>query len=273
MSNLILLIQTPADLEKLNATIPVLRDVKMSSIWVFYNLAAVVDVKQLYAGIDARIAALDAEIKRASQREDFASAATYKEQRDAAVLEKATAAKDAVTKLPKEQLDAAVKAAFTTFWEAKLAPNVEISASPEHYETRDWVQMLHARLGDWPSAVLPHGGFIVAWPGQVLGLVGAKENVLPPTTVTSVLPTPSEVTPAVTPAQRRTEKEPERVAKAPSVHPTKTPRYIELNALHIDRVYEEAKKVGIANPSGTKQSIIFAIIRAEKDAPSGDVLA
>jgi hypothetical protein len=165
MKNLILLVQTPADADALNASIPGIRSSNPSAIWLIHSPAVLVDQTAANAETDRQIVAINQAIKDCIGREDYTGAESYKQQRHALTLQKATAATDGYKTMTPEQQEAATTRVFGAFWQAQPAPKMQLSMHPQHHETGEWIEMLNSLKGRWP-AEMAHGNFTMAWPGQ-----------------------------------------------------------------------------------------------------------
>jgi hypothetical protein len=264
MLNLILLVQTPSDVASLPGSITVLKRLPLAACWLIYSPAVVVDVAAAHAEIDKQIEARQGAIREAAGREDFTGAEAHRIERDALVIRKAAVATDGVKASTPEQRLAMAEKVFGAFFDAKVAPSVEITEHTQHYELRDWNEMMNGLKGRWPS-ILPHGEFMVTWPGQVVEMGGLEkfysaENAEKVTSqvvqATGRLPITTTPTPPLLSALKKERKQTYM----------QTPRYSFLCALGIDALYEEAKKAGIINPSGTKKQIVHAVARKEWEA-------
>jgi hypothetical protein len=271
MLNLILLVQTPSDVASLPGSIPVLKRLPLAACWLIYSPAVVVDVAAAHAEIDKQIAARNQAIREAAGREDFTGAEAHRIERDALVIRKAAVATDGIKASTPEQRAAMAEKVFGVFFDAKVAPSVEITEHTQHFELRDWNEMMNGLKGRWPS-ILPHGGFMVTWPGQVEEMATSPTRTIPVTAQEVQMFKDNPTPPAIPKTQVATE--PQRFTAeqiTPEKKPRKqtymqTPRFKFLCALGIDAIYEEARKVGIINPSGTKKQIIHAVARKEWEA-------
>lgn len=193
--NVILLVQTAEDAAALKDCTAGLARLAPEAIWLIHSPAVLVDLQAQHGQIDQQIAAINKAIADCANREDFEGAKQYKTQRDTLTLQKATAATEGYKTMTPEQQEAATARVFGDFWAAKPAPKMQLSMHPQHHETREWIEMLNSLKGRWP-AEMPHGGFIVAWPGQFAPRF-KTENIPTPPVASAITPTP--VIPPVTP--------------------------------------------------------------------------
>lgn len=264
MLNLILLVQTPSDVASLPGCIPVLKRLPLAACWLIYSPAVVVDVAAAHAEIDKQIAARNQAIREAAGREDFTGAEAHRLERDALVIRKAAVATDGIKASTPEQRAAMAEKVFGAFFDAKVAPSVEITEHTQHYELRDWNEMLNGVKGRWPS-ILPHGGFMVTWPGQVEEIGGVEKfytaenaKVISEAIKNAPVGAVSQVPMNVPPAPPAPKKE-----RKPNSGYTSSARFRFLCALGIDALGQEAFKAGIQNPKGTRMGLVHQIAKAE----------
>jgi hypothetical protein len=256
MLNLILLVQTPSDVASLPGSITVLKRLPLAACWLIYSPAVVVDVAAAHAEIDQQIAARNGALREAAGREDFTGAEAHRVERDALVIRKAAVATDGVKASTPEQRAAMAEKVFGAFFDAKVAPSVEITEHTQHFELRDWNEMMNGLKGRWPS-ILPHGQFMVTWPGQVAEMdTAAKPAAVPPAVETSQQskPTAALQSPAALPVKKE---------RKPNSGYTGSARFKFLCALGIDALGQEAFKAGIQNPKGTRMALVHQIAKAE----------
>lgn len=208
--NLILLVQTAEDAAALKDCTTGLAALAPQAIWLIHSPAVLVDLQAQHGQIDQQIAAINKAIADCANREDFEGAKQYKAQRDTLTLQKATAATEGYKTMTPEQQEAATARVFGDFWAAKPAPKMQLSMHPQHHETREWIEMLNSLKGRWP-AEMPHGGFVVAWPGQFarkdLKIGGVDVGVQNPPVITTSYP-PSIIPPVapVAPIEKKPKK-------------------------------------------------------------------
>lgn len=246
MLNKILLIQTPQDVADLATCVPILKKLPLTACWVIYSPAVVVDVQAIHDDIDKLIIVRNQAIKDAVGREDYIGAEQHRVERDGLILRKAAAATDGLKNTTPEQRAANADKLFKGFYEAQVAPSVSISEHTQHYETKDWNEMVNGVKGRWPS-ILPHGAYSVEWPNQILALAPVFGQNAP-----TIAPVPVSVAAL-----------PPEPAKDGYM---KSPRFKFLCALGTDDLGQEAFKAGVKNPKGTRLGIVHQIMKAEATA-------
>jgi len=165
MPNVILLVQTPDDAAALTEAAKGLKQLAPEAIWLVHSPAVLVDLGASNAQVDGQIAAIQQAIKDCIGREDYTGAESYKQQRHALTLQKATAATEGYKTMTPEQINVATERVFKAFWEAQPAPKMALTMHSQHHEKGDWIEMLNSMKGRWAPEMV-HGNFIVAWPGQ-----------------------------------------------------------------------------------------------------------
>ncbi len=266
MLNYLILIQTPQDVTDLAAAIPVLKRQPVAACWVVYSPAVVVDVKQAHAELDTQILARTQAMREASGREDFNGAEQHRVERDALVIKKAAVATDGVKASTPEQRAAMADTIFGPFYEGLKSPqitNLEITEHTQHYERKDWNEMLNSMRGRWPT-ILTSGNYIITWPGQIAEMEGkevtgyAGEKLSYADALKKAAAVELEQMKNVAPPAPTIKKE-----RKPNSGYTGSPRFKFLCALGIDALGQEAFKAGIQNPKGTRMGLCHQIAKAE----------
>jgi hypothetical protein len=267
MTNLILLVQSPDDTAALVPAIAGLKALSPAALWLVHSPAILVDLGASNAQMEQQIVAINQAIKDCIGREDYTGAEQYKQQRHALTLQKATAATEGYKTMSPEAVQAATERVFGTFWEAKVAPKMQITMHTQHHETRDWIEMLNSMKGRWPAEMI-HGGFIVAWPGQFVGNPPAGVNwpkvaadVLQSTpSLQSKIP-PTAVTPAA-PSTPAVEKKPRKPASGYMGHP----RFKQLCSMGLDALSQIVLTYQM-NPNtmdGNRMKMVHAVGKYEE---------
>ncbi len=259
--NLILLVQSTEEAADLNASIPGIKALGATALWLIHSPAVLVDLGASNAQIDSQIAAINSAVRDCVNREDYTGAEQYKQQRHALTLQKASAATEGYKTMSVEAQEAATKRVFGAFWEAKPAPRMQLSMHPQHHETRDWIEMLNSLKGRWP-AEMAHGNFIVAWPGQFVGGVKTQTveqigKLVDLQNVTHTLVHADTKVPVAPPA----EKKPRKVSSGYMGHP----RFKQLCASGIDLLGETAIGYKI-NPNGMGRMKLVHVIGKHEEA-------
>lgn len=163
--NVILLVQTPEDAATLKDCAAGLARLTPDALWLVHSPAVLVDLGAANAQVDSQIQAINQAIRDCIGREDYTGAESYKQQRHALTLQKATAATEGYKTMTPEQQEAATTRVFGEFWAARPAPKMSLTMHTQHFEKGEWIEMVNSMKGRWPAEMV-HGQFIVAWPGQ-----------------------------------------------------------------------------------------------------------
>lgn len=168
MSKLLLLVQTQADVQHLDAAAKAILNSAITGVWVVFSPAITVNTSEAAAKLDTEIATLKTAERQAADRSDYAAAAGYKTQREGKELDRAQALRDAWKLAPAEERQARTKAIFSPFGDQLKTKNlnVRITGHSDHYERDQWVAMLNSLSGVWFKEFTP-GGFMIAWPEAV----------------------------------------------------------------------------------------------------------
>ncbi len=265
MLNYLILVQTPQDVTDLAAAIPVLKRQPVAACWVIYSPAVVVDVKQAHAELDAQIAARTQAMREASGREDFNGAEQHRVERDALVIKKAAVATDGVKASTPEQRAAMADTIFGPFYEGLKSPqitNLEITEHTQHYERKDWNEMLNSMRGRWPT-ILTSGNYIITWPGQIAEMATEPKSVAIPVRKDPPTLTKEQEQVGVNFLKPSVNVPTPKKERKPNSGYTGSPRFKFLCALGIDALGQEAFKAGIQNPKGTRLGLCHQIAKAE----------
>jgi len=173
--NVLLLVQSTEDAALLKECSAGLARFAPDAIWLVHSPAVLVDMTAANAQTDSQILAINQAIRECIGREDFTGAENYKQQRHALTLQKATTATEGYKNMTPEQIEAGMTRVFGEFWAAKPAPKMSITQHTQHFERGEWIEMLNSMKGRWP-AEMPAGGFVVAWPGQFLGVKSGVDS-------------------------------------------------------------------------------------------------
>jgi hypothetical protein len=272
MKQQLLLCQSQADSDALLPAVPALVSAGVNAIWLLYSPVVLVDTKAAEAEHQRNIDGLNASIARCTAAEDFQGALAYKVQRDAAVLERATAVKDAWKKLAVYEQAEAEKKLFTPFLEGMGAAGISVRVQrlTEHYETPHFIDALNSIRKSWFAPCAP-GTFSMDWVSNVAAaemmikkdIAQAKATVLYAPTISA---TPAEIRLAETVKAHKAIVESAALPAAEKLKGNpmhRDPRYKQLMDLNIDQLGELALKLTL-KVSGTAGKIRKQIWEHEK---------
>jgi len=258
MRNLLLLVQTPADVEALPAATQEIKHSNVRGVWLLLSPAIIVDQKAAAATFDKDIADLEAAEQAAAGRRDYDGARGYAAQRDAKQLDRAKALRDAWKSVSADDRDVRIKNIVRPIMD-ELNPRrdetgtaLKVSELQDHWEPENWIAMLNSLTAGWFKPFAP-GTFFVAWPGVVAAVLkDSPTSQLPP------------VPPPPTPEQQKEYNEAVAKSAPPSPPPMTLTRREELeNTARSIRV-SIAAKLGVEGaPKMTGPELTEAILAAE----------
>lgn len=256
MSKLLLLVQSPDDVQHLDAAARSILNSSITGVWVVFSPAITVDASEAATKLDAEIEQLRSTERAAAERSDYAAAAGYKTQREGKELDRAKALRDAWKTADEAKRKERTRAIFEPFVktlnpDGKGKISVKVTGHSDHYERDQWVALLNSLTGVWFKPFTP-GSFVTAWPEAVemaipkaidwAGIVKeAKEGNFA---------LPEKITP---PAKPKTREE-------------------ELLATHHMSLRPIAKKLGLDIEGKPKADAVAAILAAEA-APKEEEVA
>jgi len=180
VKNLLLLVQTPADVEALPAATQAIKHSSVRGVWLLLSPAIIVDQKAAAATFDKDIADLEAAEEAAAGRRDYEGARGYAAQRDAKQLDRAKALRDAWKSVSADDRDVRIKNIVRPIMD-ELNPRrdetgtaLKVSELQDHWEPENWIAMLNSLTAGWFKPFTP-GTFFVAWPGVVAAVLKTAE--------------------------------------------------------------------------------------------------
>lgn len=167
MSNLILLIQSEADVASLPSAAQSIISHGYKGCWILVSPAIAVNAAEASAKYDKEIADLRTAERAAAERGDYTAASEHKLAREGKELERGTAVAGAWKAVNEADRMNAIKnklAPLMAAFPGKL--NTKTQVLQDHYDSGQWVQMLNSLSGAWFKEFTP-GSFSVAWPGAI----------------------------------------------------------------------------------------------------------
>lgn len=168
MSKLLLLVQSEADVQHLDAAAKAILNSSIKGVWVVFSPAITVNTSEAAKKLDGEIEQLNVAEQQAAARTDYEAAQGYKAQREGKELDRQKVLRDAWKTAPPEDRKKKAQEAFAPLI-AQLQPNginVKLTAHSDHYDREQWVQMLNSLSAGWFKEFVP-GQFVVAWPESV----------------------------------------------------------------------------------------------------------
>lgn len=256
MNQLLLLVQTEEHAKALPSASNWMKQHGITGCWVVFSPAVLCTSAEAGAAHDKRIEDITMAMKAAMGREDFDAAKSYKEQRDAAVLDRTAAVRDAWRKLDDAAQKQAVARVFGPFMESKPCANIRIDKHPDHFEPQDWIACLNSLKAGWFAPFTP-GSFSVAWPTSL------KEVQVPVSGGVRIVPLKETTKTAETVVPPTSE--PVREKKKGGGNPMMSdPRYRELMKMPLDQLGEIGIKLGFT-PAGTVRQVAAQVWKAERE--------
>lgn len=255
MSKLLLLVQSPDDVQHLDAAAHSILNSSITGVWVVFSPAITVDASEAATKLDAEIEQLRSAERSAAERSDYAAAAGYKTQREGKELDRAKALRDAWKTADEAKRKERTRAIFEPFVktlnpDGKGKISVKVTGHSDHYERDQWVALLNSLTGVWFKPFTP-GSFVTAWPEAV-------EMSIPKRISLSGLDQPE-------PAPKVSLSDPLKDAKPKT-------REEELLATHHMSLRPIAKKLGLDIEGKSKADAVAAILAAEA-APKEEEVA
>lgn len=242
---LLLLVQSPDDVQHLNAAAQSILNSSITGVWVVFSPAITIDASEAATKLDTEIEQLRSAERAAAERSDYTAAAGYKTQREGKELDRAAALRNAWKTADEAKRKERTRAIFEPFVktldEKKIS--VKVTGHSDHYERDQWVALLNSLTGVWFKPFTP-GSFVVGWPESVetsiradkmrwAELAKAGEEVVPSL--------PEKITP---PSKPKTREE-------------------ELLATHHMSLRPIAKKLGLDIEGKSKVESVAMILTAE----------
>ena len=266
MRNILLLVQTQADIAALATASREIKKLNTEGCWLVFSPAVLVDTAAAAKEHDVAIRDINDAMKQCADRLDFEGAKNYKLKLDAAILDKAESVKNAYKKMTAAEQESAFQRVFGDFVKNPPAANMKVTQHSDQYEPESWIEFLNSLKGAWFAPFTP-GTFSILWPTS---LPETKSGTIVPKTEkavvakvvkeeTAIVLNPSDYTapspPTYTPPASAPTPPPTHPAlPAPGVRPKgiapqMTPEFKQIMAMGLDGVAAEAFKIGI-NPNG-----------------------
>lgn len=167
MSNLILLIQSEADVAAIPTAAQSIISHGYKGCWILVSPAIAVNAAEASAKYDKEIADLRTAERAAAERGDYTAASEHKLAREGKELERGTAVASSWKAVNEADRMTAIKnklAPLMAAFPGKL--NTKTQVLQDHYDPGQWVAMLNSLSGAWFKEFTP-GSFSVAWPGAI----------------------------------------------------------------------------------------------------------
>lgn len=242
MKNIILLVQSDADVKCLPNLPAILKAIGTERVWGIVSPAVVISEESAAAKFDEEITALKQTQDQAVKRRDFKSADAIEEQIQGKQLDKSKAVNDAWRALSSDELKAKFALLLKPLSQEldKVGVKARFSRTQEHFQTDNYVNMLNGFLSGWDE-MMPHGSYAVAWPRafSVRDAKAASVEIAQPVKP-SVKAAPTSVKPAVVPGEKHTKHTKESLAAM---------RYFGLKAV--------AEKHGVLMVKGMEKSVVI----------------
>lgn len=258
MKQILLLVQSQADVDALPAASAAIKTAGYQGLWMLFSPAVLVDSKAAEAEHEQNLSALRTAIQRCKDADDFDGAKGYKAQLDAALLDRAAKVKDSWKQLTDQQRETAIARVFGQFFDSKPAPNVRPEMFRDHYEPAQFIDALNSVRKGWFAPYVP-GSFTLAWAASFAGNDAVTASL--PVNKTSALGPIVPVTPPK-PTEPPKERKP---------LPTQHPRFKQLRSLGVDGLGRHAIEMGL-NPNGKSQLALTHEV-FKKEMESGKITA
>lgn len=247
---LLLLVQSPDDVQHLDAAARSILNSSITGVWVVFSPAITVDASEAATKLDTEIEQLRSAERSAAERSDYAAAAGYKTQREGKELDRAKALRDAWKTADEAKRKERTRAIFEPFVktlnpDGKGKISVKVTGHSDHYERDQWVALLNSLTGVWFKPFTP-GSFVVGWPESVWTSNSATANKFFPSGM-------GEAVQKVVPSSPVTREQ-------------------ELLATHHMSLRPIAKKLGLDIEGKSKADAVAAILAAEA-APKEEEVA
>jgi hypothetical protein len=165
MKHVLVPVLSPEDVTALPNVVAFLQQVKPLAVVVMNNPSVGVSPEDATKAVDAKIAQLEQAKKDAVAREDFPAASSFKEDIEAAKMDRQTALREGWKTIPQEQRIAAYDRYVTQF--GALAPTHVRSITLQEDATTETLLNTLANLGKvWPDC-LPQGEWSLVYPRSV----------------------------------------------------------------------------------------------------------
>lgn len=237
MKQILLLVQSQSDVDALPNAAAAIKSRGIQGLWMLFSPAVLVDSKAAEAEHEQNLTGLRTAIQRCKDADDFDGAKAYKQQLDAALIDRAAKVKDSWKQLTDAQRETAIARVFGTFFDSKPAPNIRPEMFRDHYEPAQFIDALNSVRKGWFAPYVP-GSFEMAWAASF-----AAASAFAPTV--EVVQSPVTVTKPVVSAPIEPPKERKPL-------PTQHPRFKQLRSLGVDGLGRHAIELGL-NPNGKNQ--------------------
>jgi hypothetical protein len=230
VKQLILLIQTQADVEALPAAARVIQSERYEAAWVLLSPAVLVDTKAAESSHQKDISDLEAAIERCARARDWDGCRAYQTQLDAAKLKKVVEVGEAWKSLTADQKKIAGDKLIQSF--GQPCPNIQFQPLPDHYEPRNFIDALNSIRKNWHAPCVPPS-FVLTWASTLAANAGVASAPLPAVALMAIQQPPAGASTNTPPPAPKSGGNPM----------FSDPRYRELGAMTIDQLGELALRL------------------------------